>query len=238
MHYCCSDIHGQGDLWDRLLQELQLKEDDVLYVLGDVIDRGPDGIRILQEIMQSENMVMFLGNHELLMLDYLRGEQNSWFHEANRGDITLEAFNKLSEEEQKDLVVFLKNTWIQQYITIGSESYALHHSYFIPDRQGEDIRYPEARYDDISTAVWYSPFRKDQLYISKREYENDSYIHVVGHVPVQLIDQDRPPLYRCRGHVINIDGGCSLIPYGKQGGLYCMSLEKDENGARKEFYVQ
>ena len=37
-------------------------------MLGDVIDRYPDGIKILRQIMQMPNAKMLIGNHEYMML--------------------------------------------------------------------------------------------------------------------------------------------------------------------------
>ena len=48
--YVISDIHGQYEPFKRILQQINFSDDDVLYVLGDAIDRGPDGIKILKEI--------------------------------------------------------------------------------------------------------------------------------------------------------------------------------------------
>ena len=47
--YVCSDIHGQYDLYARMFEEIQFSDNDHLYIIGDMIDRGPDGIRILQD---------------------------------------------------------------------------------------------------------------------------------------------------------------------------------------------
>ena len=41
MTYAVSDIHGCYDKYRELLRAIQLHPDDTLYVLGDVIDRGP-----------------------------------------------------------------------------------------------------------------------------------------------------------------------------------------------------
>ena len=65
MQYVCSDIHGRYDKWCALLAALDLKPTDTLYVLGDVIDRGPDGIKVLQDMAQRLNVITILGNHEL-----------------------------------------------------------------------------------------------------------------------------------------------------------------------------
>lgn len=47
--YVMSDVHGLKDRYDAMLKALALKEEDTLYILGDVIDRGPDGIAILRD---------------------------------------------------------------------------------------------------------------------------------------------------------------------------------------------
>ena len=65
MIYICSDLHGRYDLWSALLAKLNLRSDDTLYILGDVIDRGPEGVEILQDIMARPNVLPILGNHEL-----------------------------------------------------------------------------------------------------------------------------------------------------------------------------
>ena len=67
-----SDIHGQYDTFMRMLTQIDFRGDDKLYILGDLIDRGPDGIKLLKTVMRMENATMFLGNHELLMLEGLR----------------------------------------------------------------------------------------------------------------------------------------------------------------------
>ena len=51
MIYVMSDIHGNLRRFKSVMEKIALKPDDTLYVLGDVVDRHPYGIEILQEIM-------------------------------------------------------------------------------------------------------------------------------------------------------------------------------------------
>ena len=71
MIYVMSDIHGHKRRFDSVMKQIDLQPEDTLYVLGDVIDRNPDGIKILRQIMAMPNVRMVLGNHELMMLDAL-----------------------------------------------------------------------------------------------------------------------------------------------------------------------
>ena len=47
MIYVMSDIHGQKRRFDSVMKQINLQPEDTLYVLGDVIDRNPDGIKLL-----------------------------------------------------------------------------------------------------------------------------------------------------------------------------------------------
>ena len=66
MVYAVSDIHGCYDKYIDLLRKISFGPHDTLYVLGDVIDRGPDGFKILLDLAARPNAVGLLGNHELL----------------------------------------------------------------------------------------------------------------------------------------------------------------------------
>lgn len=68
MIYVLSDIHGNERRFNSILRQINLQSGDTLYVLGDVIDRHPGGIRILRRIMSMPNVKMLLGNHEYMML--------------------------------------------------------------------------------------------------------------------------------------------------------------------------
>ena len=60
MTYVMSDIHGSSTRFESIMKQIELKPEDTLYVLGDVIDRRKDGIRILRKIMSMDNVKMLL----------------------------------------------------------------------------------------------------------------------------------------------------------------------------------
>ena len=72
MIYICSDIHGCFDEFMELLKLINFSDDDEMYIIGDVIDRGPKPIECIQYIMKKDNIHMLLGNHEEMMLNYLK----------------------------------------------------------------------------------------------------------------------------------------------------------------------
>ena len=67
--YAISDIHGMYGSYMEAVKSL--KENDTLFVLGDVIDRGRNGIKILQDMMKRKNVKFILGNHEWQMIQVL-----------------------------------------------------------------------------------------------------------------------------------------------------------------------
>ena len=98
--YACSDIHGQYRLFKKMLKDIRFSDDDLLYILGDIIDRGPESIPMLQDIMQRDNVMCLLGNHEFMMYTNYRypEKDNSWLYSANGGTVTRADFEKLSSE--------------------------------------------------------------------------------------------------------------------------------------------
>lgn len=57
---------------NELLEKIKLKETDMLYILGDILDQGPYPIKVLLKIMEMSNAVCLVGNHELMALDCLK----------------------------------------------------------------------------------------------------------------------------------------------------------------------
>lgn len=65
--YAISDLHGMFDLYQKALE--CLSENDTLFVIGDTIDRGHNGIQILLDITSRKNVKLILGNHECSMIE-------------------------------------------------------------------------------------------------------------------------------------------------------------------------
>ena len=131
-HYVMSDIHGEADRFHAMLEKIHFSDDDTLYILGDVIDRGPDGIPILREIMAAPNIVMLLGNHEYMMLEYLKSDpdpiaKRRWNRNGNRP--TLEAFLKLKAREQKEILNVLKSLPIHLEVEVNDQRFYLVHGF-------------------------------------------------------------------------------------------------------------
>ena len=67
--YVISDIHGQYDMFVDLLEKIKLKDEDTLYILGDVLDRGPHPVKTLRKLMEMPNAICLNGNDELMAME-------------------------------------------------------------------------------------------------------------------------------------------------------------------------
>ena len=53
--YVISDIHGQYDMFMEVLDKIKFKDTDTLYILGDILDRGPHPIKTIRKLMEMPN---------------------------------------------------------------------------------------------------------------------------------------------------------------------------------------
>ncbi len=225
-HYVMSDIHGEADRFHAMLEKIQFSSDDTLYILGDVVDRGPDGIDLLKEIMGMPNAVMLLGNHEYMMLQYMSpdaGEKDIRRWNRNGNAPTWTAYLRLDHEEQQEIINFLQTRPTHLEVKIGGRKFYLVHGF------------PGANVHD---EVWGRPTMETPNPIPDCQL-------IIGHTPVQyLIGEEQEQIHfemeiEAQGehlHVahtpgfVDIDCGCGhKIPIKA---LACLRLEDME-----EYYI-
>lgn len=223
MTYIVSDIHGRQDLYLRMLQKVELSEQDELYILGDVIDRGGDGIAILLDLLKRKNAHLLMGNHEDLALPVLRLAAlyqrlepltdrvlyQRWME--NDGKPTVEAFLRLDRQSQQQVISFLQSLPHRASVTVSGQDYHLSHT--LPNEPPVSERTPKRGF------LWGEP--------DYRFPYGDHTVFVTGHTPTHLIDPAyHGIIWRGNGHIA-LD--CAAA-YG--GALGCICLETGE-----EFYV-
>lgn len=141
MIYIMSDIHGNKKAFNSIMEQINLQQDDDLYILGDVIDRYPYGIELLQRIMDMPNVHMLLGNHEHMMLDAIgypyerRGRTRrvsnidmkyNWFD--NGGRSTYANYKRLTKCEKFEIIEYLQNLPLKFDLIVNGKNFRLVHS--------------------------------------------------------------------------------------------------------------
>ena len=230
MIYVISDIHGCFDKYRQMLELIEFAARDTLYVLGDVIDRGPDGIKILQDMNLRPNVFPILGNHEFTAavclpfllqkiteqsLASLTADQLAALSEwiANGGGPTLRSIHQLSREDREELLEYFQEMELYAEVDAGGRSFVLVHS-------GLDRFSPEKPLDsyELQDFLFCRP-NPDTVYFPDK-------ILILGHTPTRLLwGQDK--IFR-QETLIDIDCGCVF----KGGRLGCLCLNTME-----EFYV-
>lgn len=168
MKYVISDIHGMYKQYVKMLKLINFSDDDELYIIGDVIDRGDGGVKILRSIMQHPNMHMLLGNHELMALEAIKASlinkpryMSLWLNH-NGGDVTYKNLINLPKWEYNKTVEFLENLPVSMEVEAGDRKFYLVHGF------------PA---DNVMDAVWNRPDCN-----TPRPFEDKTLI--IGHTPV------------------------------------------------------
>lgn len=232
MIYVVSDLHGCYDKYMKMIQKIQFKNDDTLYILGDIIDRGDRGITILCDMMNRKNIVPILGNHEYMAYNVLKNLNNeitlynynkyldkdainlfeNWMF--NGGIPTFQELTGLTDEERKSIIEFLGNFDFFKEIEVAGNKFILVHGGLIDFEEMKPLK----DYD-IHSLVW---GRCDY----KKQYYPDKYL-VTGHTPTHNIDKEyMGKIYKKNNHIA-ID--CGVVHGGRLG---CVCLDTLE-----EFYV-
>ena len=215
MIYCVSDIHGELDKFEQMLELIRFSDEDHLYILGDVIDRGAMGVDILRRIMDAPNMTMLLGNHEQMCLSTLGphnefGARDLW--RMNGGMPTYrELLYHRTPRERNAILRFLAGLPDHLDLEVRGQRFHLVHGY--PG-------------DDRDTRIW------GRVELDSRSPYPDT-ICVVGHTPTVFLtgkhDEDFS-IWHGDG-ILDIDCGCGSRKAVHRR-LACLRLDD-----MAEFYV-
>lgn len=226
MIYVISDIHGCYEKYQKLLEQIAFSDEDELYVLGDVVDRGPEPMKVLQDMMLRPNVYPILGNHDYMALKVLRKmnveiqEDNAESHLTEKdlldymywtqdgGDTTAKDFRRLSREEKMDVLDYLEEFSIYEDLEVNGKRYVLAHADI--HEFEEDKELDEYHFTDFIL------YRADY---DRRYFKDENTFLVTGHTPTFMIREDQMPfVYQEHGHIA-IDCGCV---YGQRLAAYCL----------------
>lgn len=227
MIYCISDLHGRYDLYMKMLKKISFSEKDTLYILGDVVDRGSEGLKILLDIAERDNVKGIMGNHDFVALTVLLNTDNSgllldeqkrlalvWRQDG--GDETYKEYKALSPLDRAVALVTLDGFAHYAELTVGEREFVLCHggiAGYTPEK-------PLSEYDLGQLA-----FEREDYTKAKFGVEN-KYL-VTGHTPTVAIEgAEQGRIYRNQDHIA-IDCG-AVFGFG----LGCICLDTLE-----EFYV-
>lgn len=136
--YVFSDVHGHRATLERVLERVSPGADDVVFCLGDMIDRGPDPIGVMRVTRSLPNVRVLKGNHEDLMLDALDHKddvvsQANWA--INGGMATLSGLEGASDDEAIELIGWVRNLPLSAHVEVAGRHYIMAHAGIRPGGQ-------------------------------------------------------------------------------------------------------
>ena len=218
--YAISDVHGMGHLLDQMLEKIAFSEADRLYVLGDLIDRGPDPAGVLDLAMERKNIIALKGNHEDAFVDWYDTVpdkiHNRYYY--NTYDFLMDS--RRTRERLPEYVEFMRKMPLYKKLRIDGECWLLAHACT------EEV-----------LSFWK---RKERMLWSTEMIDRGKgipgYHSVVGHVPAFTIrgNTNRPAKiwHSEDGWLTDIDCGAAFPAFG--GRLGCLCLETGETAVPVE----
>lgn len=209
--YAISDIHAHMEPFGKFLNEIG--PDDKVYVIGDVVDKGPDGLDVLFRILDDPRCTLIIGNHDLMFLEQINCKRRSLYDRAsvelseiwqirNGGNVTWAAFKRLRLQDQDRIYNALADSAVQRTIRVNGNNIVLVHA--CP--QGpegniflRDIPMIGEHYDWRSGWVWDREIRSIP----------DSIV-VTGHTPVQSFGYFGDAEIYCEDGWFDIDCGLAI----------------------------
>ena len=194
------DIHGCAQTFKRLVEKIELRQQDELILLGDLIDRGPDSKGVFDEILRlrekGHSVILIQGNHEEMMLnahlDFF--VKDRWLN--NGGRSTLSSFGSNQDMKGVDPIYWAMMGEGLDYYESGGHIFVhggLNFGLKDPFEAIRDMRWIRDWHDEINY-----------------EWLGDRVI-VHGHSPrsVKIIKQMHVDL--SKKQVLDIDSGCVYL---------------------------
>lgn len=237
--YVISDLHGCYEEYIKMLNLINFNDNDTLYVLGDICDRGKSPMKILLHMMEHDNIIPIYGNHDVIaytaltkiglhskevlqdrdyvitnyLMDY--EEYNDYLYWlADGGKETLIDYDKLSISNKNKILNYLSDFKSYDELKINNINYVLIHGGF--------------KSFDINKELY--EYSLNELINSRLDYDKiyyDNKIIISGHTPTKFIDKNYEGKIIIKNNHIAIDCGC-VFGYG----LGCICLD-----TMKEYYV-
>jgi len=203
--FVISDVHGCSKTFKALLKQIELKKEDQLFLLGDMVNRGPNSHKVLNRILKLKEkgfqLFYIRGNHEQLVLNTLKKTPGQRKRSLNAG----KSQNLLVNGELKESYIKLIEESLHY---IDTKDYYLVHAGFnfkLDDPFKHSYSMLNIRY-----------FKPKKKLIGKRKI-------VIGHQPKSLFQITKR--IKKNKRKIYIDNGCVNNDIEGLGNLICLNLD-------------
>lgn len=203
------DIHGGLRALHQIMERAKVTPKDRLIFLGDYVDgwsQSPQVIDFLIQLRTTNDCVFIRGNHDDLLLHWLKDNKDNLLWHKHGGESTVTAYESVNEERRQRHIDFLQS--LEDYHLDEKMRLFIHAGF--TNMNGVSYEYfPESFYWDrtlweTALALDKSIKPSDVLYPKRLTLYNEIYI---GHTPVSRIGETVPVQMAC---VWNIDTGAAF----------------------------
>ena len=213
------DIHGGLKSLQQILNRALISKKDLLIFLGDYVDgwsQSKEVIDFLISLKHTHNCIFIKGNHDDLLLNYLKTNQihEEWL--IHGGQTTMNSYQNLSKPHIEKHVAFLESL-LPYYI--DEENRIFIHAGFTNQKGVEHEYFTSLFFWDRTlweTALALNPklSKEDVKYPKRLSLYNEIFI---GHTPVTIIGHETP--FQA-ANIWNIDTGAAFT-----GKLTCLDID-------------
>lgn len=216
------DIHGGLRALHQIMERAQVTQKDNLIFLGDYVDgwsQSPQVLDYLIELNTKNSCIFIRGNHDELLLHWLKDNTDNLLWYDHGGEATVIAYEKISDRTKQKHIEFLqslKNFYLDEqqrlFIHAGfTNMNGVNYEYF------SKLFYWDRTLWETALALDKSMSSSDILYPKRLTLYNEIYI---GHTPVSRIGKNTPVNKAC---IWNIDTGAAF-----KGPLTIMDIDTKE----------
>lgn len=226
--FVISDIHGEYEKFLYLLEKIRFDDDDLLFVLGDMIDRGPEPIKVVEDLSMRHNAICLLGNHEYMALRTLRKldveiTSENWKTQLNEdvmrgfmewmrngGEVTLKQYRALDRDRRDGILEFMEDLLLYEQVKVGGQAFVLVHAGLM----------------NFSPARPLLDYAAEELIFERPDYRKPYFQKVItisGHTPTLTIT-GKPEIYHANNHIV-IDCG-AVFAGGRLAALELDTMEE------------
>ncbi|WP_162428133.1 metallophosphoesterase family protein [Pontibacter pudoricolor] len=211
--YALTDVHGCAQTLKALvLGQLKLQKQDELYILGDLVNKGPDSKGVIDFIIhlqkQHHNVKCLRGNHDQMLLKAATKGESALNLSSPEKELVLQSFGIHDFEKlPPKYLTFLDK--LPYYLELPD--YFLVHAGF------------DFKQDDI--------FKDKEAMLNIRDYKtvpaklnNKRLLH--GHTPAALHAIKKSVAHG--SYSLNLDAGCVYYKNASYGNLIALDLDSQE----------
>jgi bis(5'-nucleosyl)-tetraphosphatase (symmetrical) len=150
--YLIGDVQGCDSALARLLERIDFSPSrDTLYLLGDLVNRGPDSLGVLRRLKALDGAARcLLGNHDLHLLAIAHGVRG-----PSRGDTLTEV---LQAPDRRTLLDWLRQQPLAQHIHVAKQPVLMVHAGVLPSWSAEQTLALAAELQEALRGAAYGDF--------------------------------------------------------------------------------